>query len=69
MHIFTQWPDFASKLYRQRDRRLPAKLVTNFGDGGYRVVSLMDPYGRILGSLNQSRLFFFQVAPQVHSRG
>jgi hypothetical protein len=26
-------------------------------------------YGRILGFLNRSRYFFFQVAPQLHSRG
>jgi hypothetical protein len=33
------------------------------------MVSVMDPYGRILGFLDQSRYFFFQVAPQVYSRG
>jgi hypothetical protein len=30
------------------------------------VVSLMDPYGRILGFLDRS-YFFFQVAPQLYS--
>jgi hypothetical protein len=28
-----------------------------------------DPYGRILGFLNRSRYFFFQIAPQLYSRG
>jgi hypothetical protein len=29
------------------------------------VVSVSDPYGRILRSLDRSRHFFFQVAPQA----
>jgi hypothetical protein len=29
------------------------------------VVSVTDPYGRILGFLNRSRYFFFQVDPQL----
>jgi hypothetical protein len=32
------------------------------------VVSVTDPYGRILGFLDRSRYFFFQVAPQLYSR-
>jgi hypothetical protein len=28
----------------------------------------MDPHGRILGFLNRSRYYFFQVAPQLYSR-
>jgi hypothetical protein len=28
------------------------------------MVSVMDPYGRILGFLDRSRYFFFQAAPQ-----
>jgi hypothetical protein len=34
-----------------------------------RVVSVADPYGRILGFLDRDRYFFFQVAPQLYSRG
>jgi hypothetical protein len=34
-----------------------------------RVVSATDPYGRILGFLDRSRYFIFQVAPQLYSRG
>jgi hypothetical protein len=31
------------------------------------VVSVTDPHGRILGFLDRSRYFFFQVAPQLYS--
>jgi hypothetical protein len=33
------------------------------------MVSATYLYGRILGSLGRSRYFFFQVAPQLYSRG
>jgi hypothetical protein len=33
------------------------------------VVSVTDPFGRILGFLDRSRYFFLQVAPQLYSRG
>jgi hypothetical protein len=33
---------------RATDRRFSAKLVPNFADGGCHVVSVTDPYGRIL---------------------
>jgi hypothetical protein len=33
------------------------------------VVSVTEPYGRILGFLDRSRYYFFQVAPQLYSRG
>jgi hypothetical protein len=33
------------------------------------VVSVTDPYGRNLGFLDRSRYFFYQVAPQLYSRG
>jgi hypothetical protein len=54
---------------RPSDRRLSAKLVPNFADKGCHVVSVTDPYGRILGFLGRMRYFFFQVAPQLYSRG
>jgi hypothetical protein len=38
-------------------------------DRGCRVVSVTDPYGRILDFLDRSRYFLFQVAPQLCSRG
>jgi hypothetical protein len=43
----TPWPQSASELYRQSDRRLLAMLVPTFEDIGCRVVSETDPYGRI----------------------
>jgi hypothetical protein len=43
--------------------------MTTFADRGLHVVSVTDPYGRILGFLDRSRYFFFLVAPQLYSRG
>jgi hypothetical protein len=63
----TPWPQSASKLYRPSDCRLLAKLGPTFVDRGCHVVSMTDPYGRILGSLDRSRYFFFQIAPQLYS--
>jgi hypothetical protein len=40
-----------------------------FADRGCHVVSVTDPYGRILGFLDRSRYFFLQVFPQLYSRG
>jgi hypothetical protein len=65
----TQWPESASELYRPSDRRLLAKLVSTFADRGCHVVSVTDLYGLILGFLDRSRYFFFQVVPQLYSRG
>jgi hypothetical protein len=56
-------------LYRPSDRRLSVTLVPTFADREYHVVSVTDSYGRILGFLDRSRSFFFQVAPQLYSRG
>jgi hypothetical protein len=63
--INTPWPESASELYRSSDRRLRAKLVRTFAVRECHVVSVTDPYGRILGFLDRSRYFFFQVAPQL----
>jgi hypothetical protein len=51
------------------DRHLYEKLVPIFADRGCHVVSVTNPYGRNLGFLDRSRYFFFQVAPQLYSRG
>jgi hypothetical protein len=49
---------------------LVSKVSANFfADRGCHVVSVTNPYDRILGFLVQSRYFFFQVAPQLYSRG
>jgi hypothetical protein len=54
---------------RANDRRLSAKLVPTFADGGYLLVSVTDSYGPIFGFLDRRRYFFFHVAPQLYSRG
>jgi hypothetical protein len=64
----TPWHESASEPYRPSDRRLSAKLVPILADRGCHVVSVTNPYGRILGFINPSRYFFFQVAPQLYSR-
>jgi hypothetical protein len=53
----TPWSEFASELYRPSDRRLSAKSLPTFEDNGCHVVSVTDPYGRILGFLDRSRYF------------
>jgi hypothetical protein len=52
-----------------RVRSLLAKLVPTLPDRGCCVVSATDPHGRNLGFLDRSRYYFFQVAPQLYSRG
>jgi hypothetical protein len=47
------------------DRRMLAKLVPTFAERVCRVVSATDPHDRILGFLDRSRYYFFQVAPQL----
>jgi hypothetical protein len=68
-HWKTPWPESASELYQPSDSRLSAKLVPNFADVGCRVVSAMDSHGRSFGFLDRSSYFYFQVAPQLYSRG
>jgi hypothetical protein len=63
------WPESESEIYRPSDSRLSAKLVPNFADRKCHVVSVTDPYGRILGFLYRSCYFFFQVDPELYSRG
>jgi hypothetical protein len=48
------------------DRRLSAKSLPTFADGGCHVVSVTNPYGRNLCFLDRSRYFFFQVALQLY---
>jgi hypothetical protein len=47
----------AMELYRPSDRRLSAKGLPTFADRGCHVVSVTDPYGRILGFLERSLYF------------
>jgi hypothetical protein len=54
----TQWPESASELYRPSDRGLSAKLLPTFADRGRHVVSVPDPYGRILGILDRTQVIY-----------
>jgi hypothetical protein len=45
------------------------KLMPTSADRGCHVVRMTDAYGRILGFLYRCRYFFYQVAPQLYSRG
>jgi hypothetical protein len=49
----TPWPQSASELHRPSDRHLSTKLVPTFADRGCRVISVTDPYGRILGFIDR----------------
>jgi glycine/D-amino acid oxidase-like deaminating enzyme len=55
----TPWSESASELYRPSDSRLSAKLLPTFACRGCHVISVTDPYGRILilGFLDRSRYF------------
>jgi hypothetical protein len=64
----TPWCESTNELYRPSDCRWSAKLVPTFTDRECHVVSVTDPYGRILGFLDWSRYNLFQVAPQLYSR-
>jgi hypothetical protein len=57
LKLKTPWSESASELYRPSDRRLSAKWLPTFADKGCHVVSVADPYGRILGFLDRSRYF------------
>jgi hypothetical protein len=48
------WPESASELYRPSDHRLSVKPVPTLADRGCHVVSVTDPYGRILGFLDRN---------------
>jgi hypothetical protein len=65
----TPWSETASELYRPSDRRLSTKWLPTFADRGVprglRDGSLR-PYSRFS---RQEPLFFYQVAPQLYSRG
>jgi hypothetical protein len=59
-----------------RERTIPTErspfvgeVSADFADRGCHVVSVTDPYGRILGFLDRNRFCFFQVAPKLYSRG
>jgi hypothetical protein len=55
--------------YTDRATPLVGKVSDNFEDRECRLVSVTDPYGHILGFLDRSCYFFFQVVFQLYSRG
>jgi hypothetical protein len=63
----TPWYESVSELYRLSDHHLSAKVLSTFADRRCCVGSTMDPYGRILGFLDQSRYYFFQVDTRLYS--
>jgi hypothetical protein len=65
----TPWSESASELYRPSDRRLSAKWLPTFAARGCHVVSVtgsLRPYSRFS---RQDPLLFYQVSPQLYSRG
>jgi hypothetical protein len=48
---------------------LVGEVSSNFCGLGCHVVSVTDPYDCILAFLDRSSYFFFQVVPQLYSRG
>jgi hypothetical protein len=68
--IINWWPESMSELYRPSVRCLSVKLVPTLPDRGCHLVSVTDLYdSNFLGFLDRSRYFFFQVVPQLYSRG
>jgi hypothetical protein len=59
----TPWSESTSEQYRPSDRRLSAKRLPTFEDRGCHVVSVTDPYGRILDFLDRSRYFSIKKIP------
>jgi hypothetical protein len=55
--------------YLSSDRRLSTKLVPAFADRGCHVVSVANLHSRNFDFIDRSRYYFFQVAPQMSSRG
>jgi hypothetical protein len=51
----TPWLLSASELYGPSDFHLSEKLVPTFADRGCHMVSVTDPYGRILGFIDRCR--------------
>jgi hypothetical protein len=60
---FPALPDFLRSSGSGTGSTLPS------ADRGYDAVSVTDPDDRIRDFLDRSRYFFFQIAPQLYSRG
>jgi hypothetical protein len=53
----TAWSESAREVYRPSENRLSVKLLPTFADRECHLVSVTDPYGRILCFLDRSRYF------------
>jgi hypothetical protein len=54
IYLLTPWPESARELYRPSGCRLSEKLVPISAYRGCHMVSVTDPYGRILGFLDRT---------------
>jgi hypothetical protein len=61
----TPWSESATELYRPSGCRLSARLVPTFAERGCHVVSVTDPYCRILGFLARSRYLFLSCNSSI----
>jgi hypothetical protein len=52
-----------------RERTIPTERPPLVSEVSANFWGVTDPYGRILGFLDRSHYFFFQVAPQLYLRG
>jgi hypothetical protein len=60
---------YASEIYQTSNRRLSAKLVPTFADRRVSRSQRGESLAAVISFLDRSRYFFFQVAPQLYSRG
>jgi hypothetical protein len=67
--IFVFLADVQSTYKTKELRGRPVKLMKAFAHRGMLVVSATDTQDHILGFVDRSCYFFFQVAPQLYSRG
>jgi hypothetical protein len=65
----TPWPESASDYTDRATAACRRNQCQLLWIEGCRVVSAVDPQGSHLDFLNRSRYIFFQVAPQLYSRG
>jgi hypothetical protein len=65
----TPWPLVRVRTIPTERPPLVGEVSANFAAIGCHVVGVTDPYGRILGFLDRSRYFLFQVAPRLYSWG
>jgi hypothetical protein len=63
------WPPWPESTSEPSEHLLSVELVPTFANRGCHVVSVTDPYGRILGFLDRNPYFSFHVAAQLYLQG